>query len=402
MVGVGRPPESIEGVGELVVRETRAAVQDVHPRRPTRRGVDDDLDRARRWGHGDGVVEIVVEDLVERTRHGQRRRLAPVDDLDADLLFLGERCPHRRPFGHDGRHVDRRTLGRHRGVGTGEREQTVDEALQAVDLAVGVTEDLRRLGRVVVDQRGGPLELQAQRRQRRAQLVRRVAGEAPLLVDESGETAGHRVERRRQGAQLWRSLRVVGAFVEVTAGDALGAVAQLAQRPGDRARHEQGGDGGGEQGDPGDDDQPSRPATGAGIDLRVVGGHHHRSNGGGTNLHRDGDRDDVAVAAGRRTAAESRRHLGARRQVVADLDTWHPGRGDHRAAGVGDHDARALSLRIADDGVGQGDLGIGVLGVGTGRRRQRRSRLAGEQEGVALELGELAVDLDAAQVRHER
>jgi hypothetical protein len=36
--------------------------------------------------------------------------------------------------------------------------------------------------------------------------MRRVTGETPLLFDEAGEPGRHRVERRRQGAQLGRTL----------------------------------------------------------------------------------------------------------------------------------------------------------------------------------------------------
>ena len=59
-----------------------------------------------------------------------------------------------------------------------------------------------------------------------------------------------------------------------------------------------------------------------------------------------------------------------------------------------------MTVGVFGDGVGEGDLGVGLGGHrATVRRRQCRRGLPGEEEGVALELGELSIDLDAAQVR---
>ena len=91
VAGVGGAPETFEGVGELVLGEPWPAIEDVHADDPGRGSVDDDLDGAARRRRGDGVVEVVVEDLVERAGDRRGDDATTVDDVDADALLLGER-----------------------------------------------------------------------------------------------------------------------------------------------------------------------------------------------------------------------------------------------------------------------------------------------------------------------
>ncbi len=92
------------------------------------------------------------------------------------------------------RGVDR--TDRHgRGVGAGEGEQGVDEALEAVGLFDGGVELVTV---TVVDRLVEALEAKAERSERRAQLVRRVGDEGLLGGDELTQPVRHLVEVARE------------------------------------------------------------------------------------------------------------------------------------------------------------------------------------------------------------
>ena len=87
--------------------------------------------------------------------------------------------------------------------------------------------------------------------ERRAQLVRGVGDERPLLIDHRGELAGHARHRVGQLAQLGRALRVASSAStrEVAAAEPAGGVGEPAERQGDRT-----GDQPADQGDGGEHD----------------------------------------------------------------------------------------------------------------------------------------------------
>ena len=107
-------------------------------------------------------------------------------------------------------------------VGAGEHQQALDEALQPFGLLAGGLDVAAGRVRVGVDVDRGTFELQPQRSERRAQLVRSIAGKRALTFDQRGDLLGHRVERRGQAADLGRTLVDRGAAVEVAGGDLLG------------------------------------------------------------------------------------------------------------------------------------------------------------------------------------
>ena len=117
----------------------------------------------------ESVVDVVVDDLLERTRNGLRRETGDPPAVIVTSAIVGERRPDGRTPGDDVGDVDR--LGCHRSlVGTGEHQQTFDQSLQSFrlrargfDVVVAAAGSASRLI-------GGTFELQPQRGQRCAEL----------------------------------------------------------------------------------------------------------------------------------------------------------------------------------------------------------------------------------------
>ena len=182
-------------------RHARAVVADRHPH-PAARRAEHELDPAR------GMAVRVL----------QQRRQRPAHHLGVALAARKPRgrLDHGGPVGrlpHDRLQVHR--LRRRIVLAPGDREQRVDRARQAVDLD---DHGLQRLGPLLVPVRAGPqrqLRPAAHPRDRRAQLVRHLAGE-PLLVAARGRDPCEQVvQRRRQPRQLVAPRPEVEALVEV-------------------------------------------------------------------------------------------------------------------------------------------------------------------------------------------
>ena len=90
-------------------------------------------------------------------------------------------------------------VGRHPG---GDRDDLVDEVDHLLDLAVQVVDDLRPLVVGEIGMAAQHVEVGAQARQRRAQLVPGVLDESLLLGPGAVERLEHRPERRTEPADL--------------------------------------------------------------------------------------------------------------------------------------------------------------------------------------------------------
>ena len=130
-----------------------------------------------------------------------------------------------------------------------EAAQRAEQAAEPLDLLADHAQVLRRRRQHAVLER---LHARLDGGERRAQLVREVAGHvaAPLLV--AGEPVGHGVERRRERRDLVVAARR-HAHVEVAGGDVARRVRELLERAGDAPADEQAqqqcqnaGDGGGD------------------------------------------------------------------------------------------------------------------------------------------------------------
>jgi len=83
----------------------------------------------------------------------------------------------------------------------------------------------------VVDLPGERLQTQAQRRERIAQLVRRVGDERALALERRDEVVGHLVERAGKPAQLGRAAALGGPRGEITGRQPPGRRVEVIDRP---------------------------------------------------------------------------------------------------------------------------------------------------------------------------
>ena len=166
-----------------------------------------------------------------RTGTGVRRRRTSTSGV------LGRRA---RELGE----VDAARRGGRGGVLAREREQVVEQRAEPRGVGLEVGEH-RRVGAVARDVGG----VAAQRGERRAQLVRGVADEAPLGLARALERGEHRVERLGQLADLVaaRAARAAARAASPAALDRARAGRQARQRP-QRAAREEGGEQRGERG----------------------------------------------------------------------------------------------------------------------------------------------------------
>jgi hypothetical protein len=173
---------------------------------------DGDRDGAAVGGVPYGVGEEVVDDLSDPVdggpgHHGrggiEAKRHAPVGDLHP----RGDALPHVAG------EIDRFGRGG-AGIGPGEREERVNEPGYARDLGGGGVETSPAR---VVHVSFEVLQLQAQSRQRSAELVRGVGDEIALGPYEPVHTSDHVVELERQVAKLGRSVGHRGSLDPGTA-----------------------------------------------------------------------------------------------------------------------------------------------------------------------------------------
>ena len=135
-----------------------------------------------------------------------RAGAAPLDlGREPHVALVGERPPRLGALAH-ARAVSTALGGRRAGVGAREREQALDEVGEPLDLGQ------RAFGVAV-------LEPQAQRRQRRAQLVRGVGDELVLRAHEQPELRDRLVEDARERPHLGRAVALGRARVEVAGAD---------------------------------------------------------------------------------------------------------------------------------------------------------------------------------------
>jgi hypothetical protein len=251
-------------------------------------------------------------------------------------------------------------------------QQRVDRRLQPIDLR----ERGGQLRRPVVAQRQR-LELDAKRRKRGAQLMRRIGGERALAGDELVEQRGGRVERACDGVDL-RDPLARGAHREVALAqprrrgrDALERDGEPpAQRAGrEHRQHQHARADGGEQ-QPGLADVGDRAA--------LVAGCAHRSGDVLAAQQRHGDQQ---LAGGAAVGGSG----GAQRGANDRVGTGRAAAGDAAPGGVVDGQAVARARQL--DGVAS------LLGeVDLARRRDR----------VALQAQEVLVAIRARQQQRER
>ena len=181
---------------------------------------DRDRDRGLR-GPPARVIVPPVGGVGHRVAHEVQQRLHELVGLAGDPQvrprFDAYRPPPepaaaRRRLLEQGRDVERLVDARRRRLEAREREQVVHETAHARHLVGDEREFLVALGRVHV-QVTHHLDVPGDHRERRAQLVRGVGGEAALLAERALQPVEHRVDRVDHAADL-----VVRAVV----GDALG------------------------------------------------------------------------------------------------------------------------------------------------------------------------------------
>ena len=213
-----------------------------------------------------------------------------------------------------------------------------------------------------VDHRGGAFELQPQRGERRAQLVRRVAGERPLLVDQTGDALGHRVERAGEAAHLGRARFLVGAFARSRPRRGR-SVLRCRRRNGEviRVGDEQRGERGADQRDEPDQEQAAGLLVRALVDD--LGGERdaHRarrcrvpeSTGTATYTRLPPASAELrSPAAG--IAGERRADLGPVGEVLAGRVGGVAGRRTSTPSAVDDHHARAVASGVDVEGLAAG------------------------------------------------
>jgi hypothetical protein len=118
-------------------------------------------------------------------------------------------------------------------VGPGEQQQLLDQRVELDDVAPDLLD--ARAAALAVGLLGRELEPHAHARERRAQLVRRVGQELPLLLDEQVDARGRLVEGGRQRGHLVPPLDG-HAQAELAAAPALDPLGEQLEAPGDPPR----------------------------------------------------------------------------------------------------------------------------------------------------------------------
>ena len=279
--------------------------------------------RARRRVH-ERVAQQVAEHLAQLVRVAEHGRRSVGGERD---LAIGRRRPR----------VGHRVLGERREVDLAvrrlgdlvepcERQQVLDEHAHARRLVLDPLHRLVDLLRLARGAHPEQLGVAADRRQRRAQLVRRIGEEAaqpvlglPLPGERALQPVEHRVQREPQPPHLGARVGGLDALGEVAAGDRAGRMAHAVEReqahahngPGDAAEYEQ---------DREDDERLDRQQP---VQPRVDLTQRRRHDRGVAAAHMVGV-DPVAVlvtvlAADREHAAQrhGRRELGVGGDVLA-------------------------------------------------------------------------------------
>ena len=216
-------------------------------------------------------------------------------------------------------------LGR-AGVEAGYLEQVRDHPLEAAQLRGQEIQRPPRPLRKVVSAGFQHADRGRQRRQRRAQLVADVGGEARFALDPLLEPVGHAVERGGERGQVGL-VEGLQTGVEAPSGDGDGGVGHVAQRP-------------------------QRPATGPAVDEDAGDGDgdRARSQGEGQDPQRviellQREHLEVGVPAGAVDRAEHRRRVvGGRAEgedlVVAGAEAAVAAGGDQAVGARGEHPGR--------------------------------------------------------------
>ena len=200
LAAVGAPVEAVEdalalGLRGCPARRRRPAAHAA--RRPPRRA----RRRASPAANSAGVVDQVADqrprgDRVARDDDRLRRRRSsnslPRSSANGCIAASASRASSPRSTGSSAK--------RRAGLAARQRQQLLDEASGAVD-ALAERLDRRRARGVVAGAAQQP-QLQLQRRQRRAQLVRGVGDEGALAVERAAQALEQGVERARQRRDL--------------------------------------------------------------------------------------------------------------------------------------------------------------------------------------------------------
>ncbi len=153
-----------------------------------------------------GVLHQGAPDLEDTLLVAEGRDLGVAGELERVLAGAGDRLELLEEQLGDAAEIHRGPLEMQvAGVEPGEIEELLGELRQALDLLSHADQELapRRLVELLL---GEELQMSSQRKERRAQLVRRVGDELAAGSLELGETLAHAVERARQLTEL-----VVGA-----------------------------------------------------------------------------------------------------------------------------------------------------------------------------------------------
>ena len=182
----------------------------------------------------EGVADDIGDDLAQAV-------LVAVDDDRRRLDVDGDRTPGRRRPGvgsgvaGERRKVDRSDVERALLVELGQRQHVLDEASHPRRLLLGAAHRVVEGGLVAQPAEAVQLGVAADRRDRRAQLVRCVGDEAAqarlgggALVEGTGEVTEHRVEGDRQVARFSARRRLRNPYIDVAGGDAAGGLGHLA------------------------------------------------------------------------------------------------------------------------------------------------------------------------------
>jgi hypothetical protein len=200
---VGQAVEAVEHARALGLRNARAAV--LHHQHPPARGLADqhaDLDAAAGRRILDGVFNQIAQQQAQRVgmaRHQGRFQAREPDLLRTDLGVGHRLADHRARQRHQVQRRRRGALGQARLLAR-QFHQLAHQPRGAVD--AGVQPLQRALAGLGVAGAAQPLHLQPERRQRRAQLVRRVGHEALLHLEGLAQALQQTVEFLHQRANL--------------------------------------------------------------------------------------------------------------------------------------------------------------------------------------------------------
>ena len=392
-------PEPVEGPSPLGGRQTRTVVDDVD-RRPISPRFGRQHDRRAGRGHVEGVGHVVVEHLGQAVGVGHHGGAGGHGDLEGHRPLLGERSPALGTRHEERAHVEP-AAGDRLGpsVGTGQHQETVDEAGQPLGLRHGV---LQVGGGVAVGVGLEVLQPQPQAGERRAELMGGVGDEGLLAPHEVLQPGRGAVEGLGQRAHLRRSAGLGDATGQVALTDVAGGLLDLPQGPGDGTGDDDADAGHHDERHQGDAGQPEPVAAAAVVDLTGRVGHPHgpphepaRGHGHG-GVHEIGAERVGAAGPGAHLAREGGLDLGPAGEGPL---TGFGGFGVEEgvAVGIDHHDPAADVAGVALDLTGD-----------VGAERARLEPLLherGQHEGVALDarddLLQLAALVGDAERDHE-